>query len=145
MSSKKKNSSDDNNNSNNDQKKGLSKNQKKTIKVGAAVVGTTLAAYGTYKLSKITKQKAYEKNIYRGYKAVAKLLADKRNTHIETGMGLYDKKDSFVANRLFKNANRYAERHSKTTAEAVKTLLGKNSEFTLAELINMGVKVSDII
>ena len=33
-----------------EQKKGLSDSQKKALKVGAAVLGTTLAAYGGYKL-----------------------------------------------------------------------------------------------
>ena len=49
--------SDETNNisKNTDQKKGLSSKQKKAIKIGAAAVGTTLAIYGTYKVSKYVK------------------------------------------------------------------------------------------
>jgi hypothetical protein len=37
--------------------KGLSDKQKKALKVGAAVAGTALAAYGAYKVTKIVKEK----------------------------------------------------------------------------------------
>ena len=37
------------------QKEGLSSKQKNAIKIGAAAVGTTLAIYGTYKISKYVK------------------------------------------------------------------------------------------
>lgn len=39
------------------QKKGLTDKQKKAIKVGATVVGTALATYGAYKVSKYVKDK----------------------------------------------------------------------------------------
>lgn len=44
---------------------------KKAVKVGAAVAGTALAAYGAYKLSKAIKTKAYNKSYEQG-KAIAK-------------------------------------------------------------------------
>lgn len=43
------------------EKKGLSDKQKKALKVGAAVAGTALAAYGAYKVSKVMKEKSYIK------------------------------------------------------------------------------------
>ena len=42
----------------------------KAAKIGAAVAGTALAAYGTYKLSKAIKTKAYNKSYEKG-KAIA--------------------------------------------------------------------------
>lgn len=43
--------------SNSTERKGLSDKQKKALKVGAAVVGTALAAYGTYKLASYVQDK----------------------------------------------------------------------------------------
>ena len=42
-------------------KKGLSDKQKKALKIGAAVVGASLAAYGTYKVAKFVQGKQIDK------------------------------------------------------------------------------------
>lgn len=47
-------------------KKGLSSNQKKALKVGAAVAGTALAAYGTYKVHQYIRGKNQEIRINEG-------------------------------------------------------------------------------
>lgn len=117
-------------------------NMKKTLTIGAAAAGTALAAYGAYKLSKVAKEKAFIKNYDRATKAVEKLLNDKKSSHIELKSGLYNKKDKWVQDTLMEDAYRYAKRHSSSTKSAVKTLLGKNRVFTVAELMNMGIDVS---
>ena len=43
-----------------EKKKGLSDKQKKALKVGAAVLGTTLAAYGGYKLYQAVEEKTIQ-------------------------------------------------------------------------------------
>ena len=47
---------------------------KKAVKVGAAVAGTALAAYGTYKASQYIKQKAADKAVDRGWNAAHRAL-----------------------------------------------------------------------
>lgn len=49
-------------------KRGLTKGQKTAIKVGVAVVGTALAAYGTYKLGNYIKAEAWKKVAGEGQK-----------------------------------------------------------------------------
>ena len=51
------NEQSDENTNTQDKKKGLSDKQKKAIKIGAAVAGTALAAYGAYKVSKYVSNK----------------------------------------------------------------------------------------
>lgn len=53
------------------QKSGLSSKQKKAIKVGVAVAGTAIAAYGAYKVGQIVKNKQ------AGKAAVEKALKDR--------------------------------------------------------------------
>ena len=112
---------------------------KKAAIIGASVAGTALAAYGGYKLSKLAKEKAFTKNYDRATKAVEKLLNDPKSGHIDTRMGLYNKRDKWVQDNLVEDAYRYAKRNSSTTKAAVKTLLGKNRELPTADLLNMGI------
>lgn len=54
-------------------KKGLSDKQKKAVKVGAAVAGTALAAYGTYKVSKYVNKRVRQDSVMRVNRMVTEL------------------------------------------------------------------------
>lgn len=71
----KKRYSGDNGGSESEAKKGLSDNKKRAIKIGAAAVGTALAAYGGYKLYKSGK---LDSSIAKGKRAVDQLLGEHR-------------------------------------------------------------------
>lgn len=62
LTQKKKNSVKDES----DKKKGLSSKQKKALKIGAAVVGTALVAYGGYKINKLVREKNQSIRIKEG-------------------------------------------------------------------------------
>lgn len=62
LTQKKKNSVKDES----DKKKGLSSKQKKALKIGAAVVGTALVAYGGYKINKLVREKNQNIRIKEG-------------------------------------------------------------------------------
>lgn len=109
---------------------------KKAVKVGAAVAGTALAAYGSYKVSKALKNKAYSVAHARGTRAASKFI--KGYTSKNTGSDAI-RKASNVGKYLSDTNHDYAVRSSRTTAAAVKTLLGKNYEMPVAELWNMGI------
>lgn len=51
----------------------------KAIKAGAALVGTTLAVYGTYKASKYLKSKAAQKSYEAGKKYAEKMFLSKKD------------------------------------------------------------------
>lgn len=55
-------------------RKGLTEKQKKAIKIGAAVAGTVLVAYGGYKLSKYIKTEAGRRIVAEGNKKAAELI-----------------------------------------------------------------------
>lgn len=55
-------------------KKGLSDKQKKAIKIGAAVAGTALAAYGAYKLHNFVRQKNMDIRIDEGKNKCDRML-----------------------------------------------------------------------
>lgn len=57
-------------------KKGLSDKQKKALKVGAAVAGTALAAYGAYKLNKYVKDENSKLRVDQGKAFAAKFEKD---------------------------------------------------------------------
>ena len=51
----------------------------KGLKIGAAVAGTALAAYGVYKMSGVIKDKAYFKSLNSGMDAVDRLLSSSKD------------------------------------------------------------------
>lgn len=107
---------------------------KKAVKIGAAVAGTALAAYGSYKVSKALKDKAFRASYDRGVKAAAKYMSGyQQNTPDAV------RKAGNIGRYLSESNYDYAKRSSRTTAAAVKTLLGKNYEMPIAELWNMGI------
>lgn len=65
-----------NRDSKNQKNKGLSDRQKKAIKVGAAIVGTGLAVYGGYKLSKFYQKNKVSSQILKGKSAAKKILSE---------------------------------------------------------------------
>lgn len=146
---KKRNDSDDKNR----QKNALTDKQEMALKIGAVAVGTAVAAYGAKKLSDAMKNKAYKANFERGQKAVKKYLLDLdskelpiiqeslNNGHVDLSNMKLKYLDN-ITKRLYDDAHSYAYRNSKSTIAAAKTLLGKNREFTTAELLNMGIKVA---
>ena len=109
---------------------------KRAVKIGAAVAGTALAAYGAYKVSKALKNKAYTVAHARGVKAASKFMEGyKQNNSGPDAI----RRASNMGRYLSETNHDYAARSSKTTAAAVKTLLGKNYEMPVAELWNMGI------
>lgn len=107
---------------------------KKAVKIGAAVAGTALAAYGSYKVSKALKDKAFSVAHKRGTEAAAKYMSGyQQNTPDAV------RKAGNIGRYLSESNYDYAKRSSRTTAAAVKTLLGKNYEMPIAELWNMGI------
>lgn len=106
-------------------KNGLSEKQKKALKVGVAVAGTALAAYGAYKVSKYMKDnKIYADSGKRFVEQNAYLQRNIRNipSHVDPTLGItsepryrqiYDNTHRSVSqgisgdNRLYGNKNWY--------------------------------------
>ena len=132
----------------------------KAVKAGAVVAGTALAAYGAYKLSKVAKNKAYNINMERGRKAAddyMKQWGEERAKYINEVLknAKGNAGDISYANRLKFETSKaakatrdvidketvdYARRNSEKIIPALKTLTGKNLEFSPAELRKMKVR-----
>ena len=93
----------------------------KAIKVGVAVAGTALAAYGAYKVSNIIKDKATSKAYAAGQDAAKRWLAAGRAA-AKSGNG--DMANTFfsTAGEVQKRANDTASRVGSSTVEAAKYL-----------------------
>lgn len=93
-------------------KKGLSDKQKKAIKVGAAVAGTALAAYGTYKMSKYVDKRIRQDSVVRVNRMITELskqgglreAANVANSRYATGNLTRKDKLNYAA-QLVKNRN----------------------------------------
>lgn len=123
--------------------------RKIALKVGAAVVGTALAVYGAKKASDMLKDKAFERALDRGSKAISKYMDGQYFKNVRPK---WNDKDALVKaldehefefRRLSMENNQYAKRASKNTVSAVKELLGKNREIPLADLKRMGISVAE--
>ena len=132
----------------------------KAVKAGAVVAGTALAAYGAYKLSKVARNKAYNINMERGRKAAddyMKQWGEERAKYINEVLknAKGNAGDISYANRLKYETSKaakatrdaidketvdYARRNSEKIIPALKTLTGKNLEFSPAELRKMKVR-----
>ena len=122
---------------------------KKAAVAGAAVAGTALAVYGTYKVSKLMKEKAFDKAWGRADKATSDYLEKLNRKYVYPAMASGNK-DSFgralsISNKLsdkMSNDNiSYAKRASSSTIAAVKELLNKNAEIPVGALLSSGIKV----
>lgn len=118
---------------------------KRAAMIGAAVVGTALAAYGAKKVSDVMKNKAFSKAHERGKRAIQKYMDGK---FLKETRAVYNDKDALMKTldrldgefrRLSMENDRYAKRASKNTIKAAKELLGKNYEIPLADLKRMGI------
>ena len=105
------------------------------LKVGVAAAGTTLAVYGTYKLSKLAKEKAFMKSFDRGSKVINDMWKDGKGSFSIGKMGNVVKSEKTL-NTLFDGAEGYARSQSRTTKSAIKTLLGKGDGVNVKELWN---------
>ena len=132
----------------------------KAVKAGAVVAGNALAAYGAYKLSKVAKNKAYNINMERGRKAADDYMkqwgeeqAKYINEVLKNAKGnvggisyanrlKYETSKAAKATRdaIDKETIDYARRNSEKIIPALKTLTGKNLEFSPAELRKMKVR-----
>ena len=127
---------------NNASKEARKAKMKTAIKIGAAVAGTALAAYGAYKVSKIAKEKAFDKTYSLGEKAVEKAFREHRTGPLRD-INLKDVKtrDS-VLNSLVDGTYKHAKSQSATTGKAIRTLLSRNnrvvSDDSLRELAKYG-------
>lgn len=124
------------------------KKAKIAVAIGAAVVGTALAAYGAKKASDALKDKAFKSAHERGKKAIEKYMDEQFFKKVRP---VYNDKNALVKalddhefefRRLSMENNQYASRASKNTVAAVKELLGKNGEMPLAQLKRMGLSVA---
>ena len=106
----------------------------KALKIGAAVAGTALAAYGAYKVDKVVKDKAYNASVKKGNDAVAKFM--------KTYEGSTEQRFKMQRN-LNADVVQTAKNNSSTFARSVRTLKGQR-QFSNAELKNMGLKTVDI-
>lgn len=122
---------------------------KRAAMIGAAVVGTALAAYGAKKASDLLKDKAFKSAHERGKKEIEKYMDKEFFKNVRR---VYNDKDALVKaldahefkyRRLAMENNQYAKRASKNTVSAVRELLGKNREIPLAQLKRMGVTTID--
>jgi hypothetical protein len=85
-----------------DNKSGLTDKQKTAIKIGAAAVGTTLAVYGTYKLSKFIRNENAKFRWKQGEKAANTFMKECGN------MGI---KDVWLNERLLKQYDKIFDSH----------------------------------
>ena len=98
---------------------------KKAAKVGAAVAGTALAAYGAYKASKYLKEKAGKLSYESGKKYAKEHFFDKM-TDIST-FDQYDRNKNYQAMYLsgkqtLQNTDKRTKRVSSSTIDAIKYL-----------------------
>lgn len=77
-------------------------NQKKALKVGAAVAGTALAAYGAYKINQAVKDKNISIQREKGKSAAENFLNDNKFTSATWGFG---KDDSVLVTARSKSGN----------------------------------------
>lgn len=125
-----------------EKKKGLSDSQKKALKVGAAVLGTTLAAYGGYKLYQINKDATsglsnqYHDKAVKAFTESNKLLS---NGFASNNKILYNKAaDLRDAGKVFQSK---AQSSNYSVKEKVDYLKNKSSnKFTPEQLKSMGIK-----
>lgn len=121
---------------------------KKVVKIGAAVAGTALAAYGAYKISNVVKDKAYNKLMDEGRGVVERNMARYKQNSIDNirsykryanktyGKVDQDKLSEMISKagvleadhrkQLEERLENHARRNSKTVVRAIKTLRGKN-------------------
>ena len=132
------------------EKKGLTDKQKKALKIGAAVAATALAAYGAKKLSDYAKDKAFEKAYERGSNATLKFMnkydtanavSNFKTRHVDGEFFKTNERGDKMFNYMLSQDMAYAKRASSNTVSAVKTLMGKNREIPIGELMNAGIKV----
>ena len=127
--------------------------RKKTLKVGAAAAGTMLAAYGSYKVSKVMKEKAFESAYERANSFSKRYVARQNLVRVESAFrnGNIDRArkevDSIVdlSRKLSKADKDYANRASRNIIAAGKELVGKNGEISAARYINMGVSKEKVL
>ncbi len=93
----------------------------KAIKVGAAVAGTALAAYGAYKVSKILKDKASTKSYEAGVAAMDRWMAAAKK---ESSAGNWQRSAQFyqVARETARRADARTDVVKNSTVEAAKYL-----------------------
>lgn len=118
-----------------DQAEQRSEKIKKAVKIGAVVAGTALAAYGAYKISKIVKQKAYDKSMAKGKKLIESTMSKFDDKHVYglrgkdfTTKNIMEglKKSDRLRLGLGVENEKYARRVSKSILGAISALLGRD-------------------
>lgn len=129
---KKRSSKDfDTDTNNQTKKKGLSKNQKTAIKVGAAAVGTSLAVYGAYKITKHLKSEAGRRSYEMGKKYAEEHFFSKADIANPITYGrLID-----AGRQTLENTDKRTKKVTKSTIEAIKFLIDPNSSLVDGELL----------
>lgn len=124
---------------------------KKAVKIGAAVAGTALAAYGTYKLSKFVgnklQTKAYNKAFDAAKAVKGSYLLDQakrlESDAVDRRVSVDDftrRMNNYTDDRAaLRNAETgYAKQATKNAAAVVKTLLDKNGTISIEDLMYNG-------
>lgn len=131
-----------------EKRKGLSKNQKTALKVGAAVVGTALAVYGGYKLSKFINNKSGQIQIQKGKAAFNKVMESYKDVSVNNSKG----KKTLVATSkrsryVWDNANSNLTEVARSITEHNKKVSQKaiNAEKeVLSKKMNFGQKTANV-
>lgn len=96
--------------------------RKKALKIGTAVVGTALATYGAYKVSKLLKDKAAAKSIETGRKMASKYFAAAQMARDDLSKGSAYVTNSNAYLDTLRRTERRTDKVRNSTIQAIKYL-----------------------
>lgn len=121
---------------NSDEYKARVAKRKKALKVGAAVAGTALAAYGAYKLSKYVKDEAAKKSYELGKKYANDKFFSKLDNSFIGKQSVSEYQHLMTAGRkTLANTDKRTEKVRNSTLEAIKFLRDPNRSSVDGELL----------
>lgn len=94
--------------------------RKKAIKVGVAVAGTALAAYGTYKMSKFLKNKAATKSYETGKKFAEQYFKEAQKHELSDTGRYLSAMDAYSS--TLRNTDKRTRKVKNSTVQAIKYL-----------------------
>ena len=120
----------------------------KAVKIGTAVAGTALAAYGTYKLSKAIKSKAYNRSYEQGKAIADSIFKSNYVSNIRVNNGTYDFKNThgktvssgkYVGDSGYRSTLDYLDKRNRNVLNTYYNDMKnarKNAEYNSRNLIN---------
>lgn len=94
--------------------------RKKTIKIGMAVAGTALAAYGTYKMSKFLKNKAATKSYETGKKFAEQYFKEAKKYELSNTGRYLSSMDAYSS--TLRNTDKRTRKVKNSTVQAIRYL-----------------------